>query len=222
MTEQRLHVAQIGAAAEQMRRVRVAQRVRGQRNADPMAGVVDADAEAGRLQATAAAIDEERRLVGVRQHRPRVGEIAIERLGRRGADGHDPIFAAFAGAHEYDAGAEIEIGEIEAYHFSQTQARPIEQLENRAVALADRLTRGWRGHHAMGLRDGDHAARERSIFRDREDVCGIPEHDLALGEKVDRLPPKGGRFLGRLKVGLRLKPPEEPPAESRLKARSAL
>ncbi len=49
MAEERLHVAEIGAAAEQMCRVAVAQRVRGQQEADSTAGVVDADTESGRL-----------------------------------------------------------------------------------------------------------------------------------------------------------------------------
>jgi len=38
---------------------------------------------------------------------------------------------------------------------------------------------------------------------------------------AEPLPAKAGRFLFRLKVGLRLKPPEESPAHSRLKARWA-
>ena len=39
---------------------------------------------------------------------------------------------------------------------------------------------------------------------------------------VEQLPAKAGRLQFRLKVGLRLKPPEVAPAESRLKARWAL
>lgn len=49
MAEERLHVAEIGAAAEQMRRVGVPERVGRQRDADAMPGVVDTDAQPRRL-----------------------------------------------------------------------------------------------------------------------------------------------------------------------------
>lgn len=110
MAEQRLDVAEIGAAAQQMRRAGVPQRVRREVQAETTAIVLEAHAETHGGEPTSMAREEERSVDATRELRSTVGEVDIKRGGRGAADRDDAVFAAFAGAHEQQAVAEIEKG----------------------------------------------------------------------------------------------------------------
>ncbi len=138
MAEQRLDVTQIGAAAEQMRRARVPQRMWSEPHTDPAAVVLDACAEARRTEAGAIAGKEERRVETGRERRPACAEVRVEGDRSRPTDGDDPILAPFTIADEQQPRAEIEIRDVGARRFAEPEACAVEQLEDCAVAQTDR------------------------------------------------------------------------------------
>ncbi len=87
MPEQRLDVAQVGTAAQQVRRAGVSQPVRCELHAD--ATVLNPRPEARGAEAGAVAREEERGVDLRDELRPALGDVAIERGGRRSGD-RDP------------------------------------------------------------------------------------------------------------------------------------
>src|SRR5215218_8474259 len=120
-----------------MRGARVPERVRCEPDADATTVILNARAQACGAEACTVARVEERRVDLRHELGPARAEIRVERARGGAANRDDTIFAAFAIPHQEQAAAEIEIGDVGARSFSETQACSIEQLEDRAIALTD-------------------------------------------------------------------------------------
>ena len=185
VAEQLLNRAQVGAALQQVRRKRMAQRVRA--DAEPRAarGDVAADQpiDAADAQPRPAVVHEQRLAVAPRRRlagpSPAPGErrladgqllpilqVVANRRGRAGVERHQPLLPALA-QHPRHPRAQVDVVEVEAGQLAEPQPRRVEQLEDRAIAAAERRRRPrrleQRGHLLFGevRRHADLALRRR-------------------------------------------------------------
>ncbi len=125
MTEQLLNHAEIGAALQQVRRKRVAQRVR----ADPGSGArgrhvaADDAVDAAHGEAAAPVVDEERIALADagRGGRRAALEIAAQRARRARIERHEPLFPSFPEHTDHLAG-EVDVIESETRELAHAQA----------------------------------------------------------------------------------------------------
>ena len=127
MPEQLLDRAQVGAALEQVRGEGVPQPVR----------VGEEAAQRARVQPPAARGEEERVVRAARQLRPRLAQVAGDDVRRLLAERHDPLLAALA-AHADELLLEVDVGEIEPDRLGAAQAGRVDELDECAVAEAER------------------------------------------------------------------------------------
>src|SRR5262245_7917818 len=120
--EQLLDRAQVGAALEQMGRERVPQPVRVRKDAT----------ESRRVEAFAPGRDEDGVLGASDELRPGLVEIAREQVPCFLTQRHDPLLAALA-AHMELLTVEIDVCEVEPDGFRRTQARGVDELDERPV-----------------------------------------------------------------------------------------
>src|SRR5690349_6988864 len=136
MSEQFLNDPQVGAALEEMRRERVAERV----GADPSVQSRTArrgpdDGERLLPGQPAAPVAEEqrsapfdRRMAQLEEERPAVVEPLTEPVDRDVADRHEPLAVALADDPD-EAAVEREVLEVQARRLADAEARGVEQLE---------------------------------------------------------------------------------------------
>src|SRR2546428_7706207 len=187
--QQLLDRAQVRAALEQVRRVRVAEGVwgdAGPRNRELARGAQAAPDVRGR-QPPPAAREEERRLGAVVRGRrgksgPGVGQVAVERAPRGLAGGDDARLPTFAG-HAQLLGVRIEIRHVEVHDLLGSEAGGVGELEHRAIAEGKRLARRYRVEqpgHLVGPED----ARQVGVALRRGDEGRRTRLDLAALEQV--------------------------------------
>ena len=124
MTEQLLDRPEVGAALEQVRRVRVSQAVR----------VGEEPTQRARVEAPPADGDEERVARAPRERRASVPEPAAQAPGRLLPERHEPLLAALP-AHVDLLAVEIDIGEVEPHGLGGAEP---------AIAIVDATVRRFR------------------------------------------------------------------------------
>ena len=130
VAEQLLDHAQVGAALEQVGRERVAKPVRVRRQA----------AERARVEPAAAGGEEDGVLRSARQLRAAFAQVPGEPEGGLLAERHGPLLAALA-AHVDELLVEVDVLEVEADRLGAAQAGRVDELDERAVAEAERARR---------------------------------------------------------------------------------
>src|SRR5678816_3741363 len=161
VAEQFLDRAQVGTALEQMRREGVPQRVR----ADPEPRTAQTDVaghqplHASARQAGTPEVNEQRVTLCLRalralrvlrvlrgsqlaEQRIPVFQPPRERLLRRVVEWNNPLLRALP-HHPHHPGAQVDVLNVEADKLAQAQAGRVEQLEDRAVAAAERIAGVW-------------------------------------------------------------------------------
>src|SRR5581483_8425673 len=132
MPQQFLDGAQVGAVAEQMRRVGVAKTMRmNGRVASDHARVKFHNAASAAIAQAHPPMIQEQRAAG-RWRGFAYGEVSFESVGRFASERNLPLLAAFT-AHADPALAKIEVLEIQARQFADAQAAAVEQLEDSDV-----------------------------------------------------------------------------------------
>jgi hypothetical protein len=164
VAEQLLDRSQIGAALEEVRRVRVPKRVRMERSAigERIAGE-DSPRVPGR-QATAPGVDEERGR-GLLQELGSGGpKIRGNRVASRAAQREPPDLRAFA-EHRDRGPAQVDGLDVETATFAHPETRAVEKLEERGVAQHSWII-GVTGGHAVEHRNRVVATRDaRQLLR---------------------------------------------------------
>jgi hypothetical protein len=160
-----------------------------------------------RLLQAAATDAQQQRVAAALAHalRPAVREPAGDGVGGRLADRHEPLLAALP---EHADGARVDVGAIEAAGLADTQAAPVQQLEQRAVAAAgDRVGPG-RVQQAGELGLARHVGQPPLAPRPRQlgrrigagPAGGVqPAVERAQGRQGAR--PRGGCEAARREVG---------------------
>ena len=123
VAEQLLDRAQVGAALEQVGRVRVTQPVR----------VAHQPAEGRRVERAAADREKQRVVCASREGRARVAEVGRDRMRRPLAERHDALLAALA-EHVHRLLLEVDVCEVKPDDLGAAQAAGVGQLEDRGVA----------------------------------------------------------------------------------------
>src|SRR5204863_5982223 len=77
-------------------------------------------------------------------------QVRANRLRRTVVERHDPLFAALA-EHADHPGTEIHIVDVETAQLAEAESGRVEQLENRAVAAAERRVVGRGGDERVHL-----------------------------------------------------------------------
>ena len=171
VSEQLLHGAEIAAALDEVRRERVTQRVRPHplRQAERL-GVAAHDQEHPAPRQPAPAIVDEQR-IGVlarAEMRAAAREVPLDGAHGLAAARHDALAAALAeDAHQPELG--VEVTRTQAAQLRDPQAGAVEELEDRAVAQAER-----RGVRMLDQRD-------RLLGREgmRRRLRGLRQRDVA-------------------------------------------
>ena len=168
MPEQRLHDAEVGAAGEEMRRKRVAQRVRR-----------DAAAEAGGERATAhelphrlarerppaGAEEDERARAPAQQARPLLLDVRRERRTRVASERYHALFPALA-EDGHEARGQVHLCPAERDRLRDTEAAGVEQLEQRPVAEPAAVGLGRPGEERADLARAERAREARGRAAD--------------------------------------------------------
>jgi len=94
-------------------------------------------AQRARVQPPAAGGQEERVVRAPRQLRPRLAQVARDDVRGFLAQRHDPLLAALA-AHTHVLLLEVDVGEVEPDRLRAAQARRVDELDEGAVAKAER------------------------------------------------------------------------------------
>src|SRR4051794_10326005 len=126
-----------------------------------LAGEAAQDHEcSGAGQRAAVRVQEDLRPVALVEVRPAAGEVAAERLDGLAADRDDPFLRPLAEGAD-DAAVEIDCSALEADGLRDAQARPVQQLDERAVAEIARRGAGRGLDEPLGL-GGRERARQAS------------------------------------------------------------
>ena len=140
VAEHLLHAAEVGAAFEEMGGERMTQEM-GMDAARLQAGFVrqapEDEKDACARERPALRVQEELGAVATVEVRTPAGEIAPQGLGRFTTERDDPLFISLAQA-AHDPVVEIDTPTIEADRFSDAKPRPVEKLDERAVAKCAR------------------------------------------------------------------------------------
>jgi len=168
VAEELLDRSQVGAAVEEMRRERVAERVRARAGGDPRPrGVAHDEApHAADAEAPAVLVEEERRLAAaLGQEGALAREVGLDRLDRRPTDRGEALLRALAA--DADAGVAVRLARqavvVEARELRDAEARAVERLEDRAVALGKAVV----GPRASRRRWTSGSPRQRGRARPR-------------------------------------------------------
>src|SRR6476661_1625355 len=136
MSEHSLNGSQVCSSLEEVSRKRVAEEMRMHAlGVEP--GLFGQFAEdqkgAGPRQSAAAGVQKQLGPVADVQVRAAAGEVTQKRLRGVAADRNNPFLAAFAN-HSNEAVVEVDAGLLEPDRLGDTQARAVEQLDERLVA----------------------------------------------------------------------------------------
>src|SRR6185503_3337016 len=101
--------------------------------------------------------------------RPAVGEVGEDRVARAAADGHEALLLALA-EDAQEAEVHAQRGRVEAARLRDAGAGRVEDLDDRAVAEADRAGQTGRREEALDLLDGEEAGDALPELR-RLDDC---------------------------------------------------
>ena len=147
MAQQFLHGAQVAAAFQQVRGKRVAEQVRVDVHIQPLLLGPGSHAQlhGARGEALATTPDEQwprRRFFAARQIFVAQSQPSQHGTTRRAADGDDALLTALAGdAHQLLV--EVDVAEVQAHQFGQTDAAGVEQLHHGEVARGERGVRRY-------------------------------------------------------------------------------
>ena len=88
-----------------------------------------------------------------------VARVALDPRERAFADRHHPIAPSLALADEHRAAFVVHVGQPQRHELAPTDARRVQELEDRAITLAHRRADVRLGKHAFDLVGGEHVAR---------------------------------------------------------------
>jgi hypothetical protein len=141
VSEHLLHGSQIGASFEEVRRERMAQKMRvdaARLQTGSFGELAEDEKRTGARERAAAGVEEELGAVAAIEVRAPECEIPPDGLGSRSPEGHEALLATLP-EHAHDPLLDGDAALLEPHGLGDSQAGPVEELHERAIA-----ERAWR------------------------------------------------------------------------------
>jgi hypothetical protein len=185
VAEDSLHVGDVGAALEEVGGAGMPQRVRVKPgDAGGGAVVLDEPAEHRDADATAEPVQEESALFGiVEKEWTSVVEVPVDGVKGLLGNGNDTVLPAFAGANEERLFLKVEVIDVEGAALAHADSGAIEELEDGAVANAERRLQRRKLENALHLLPSGNEPRKPTSSGQPEMLRGILEEHAPAVEK---------------------------------------
>lgn len=147
VAEELLDFADVGAAPEEMSGKRMPEDVgrNGCLNPSLLRTLMHDGIDHGFSDASSVLIEKERVFTrALHQLRARLSQVVVEHEGGAAGQRDDAILSALAVADQEKTLAQIHVGEINTAALGKAHTRPVEQLEDGAIASAIRSSSKWR------------------------------------------------------------------------------